>query len=58
MDNKIKVFFFIPTLVAGGAERVMSFVAQNIDKNKFDVTLIVIGFKKNAKYELLSLIHI
>ncbi|WP_179354443.1 glycosyltransferase [Winogradskyella vidalii] len=52
MDNKIKVFFIIPTLFAGGAERVMSFVAQNLDRNKFDVTLIILGFKKDSKYEI------
>jgi glycosyltransferase involved in cell wall biosynthesis len=52
MKSKIKVFFIIPTLFAGGAERVMSFVAQNLDKAKFEVSLIVIGFKKDSKYEI------
>lgn len=52
MENKVKVFFIIPTLFAGGAERVMSFVSQNLDKDKFDVTLIVIGFKKDSKYKI------
>jgi glycosyltransferase involved in cell wall biosynthesis len=52
MKNKIKVFFIIPTLFAGGAERVMSFVSQNLDKEKFDVTLIVIGYEKDGKYDI------
>lgn len=50
MNNKIKVLFIIPTLFAGGAERVMSFISQNLNKEKFDVTLIVIGFEKDSKY--------
>ncbi|MBJ7882708.1 glycosyltransferase [Gelidibacter salicanalis] len=52
MKSKIKVFFIIPNLCAGGAERVMSFVSQNLDPDRFDVTLIVIGFKKDNKYNI------
>ena len=52
MNSKIKVFFIIPTLFAGGAERVMSFVSQNLNKDKFDVTLIIIGFEKDSKYKI------
>ncbi|WP_299113612.1 glycosyltransferase [uncultured Winogradskyella sp.] len=50
MENKIKIFFVLPTLFAGGAERVMSFVSQNLDKEKFDVTLVVIGLEKESKF--------
>ncbi len=49
---KIKVFFVLPTLFAGGAERVISFVSQNLNQDKFDVKLIVIGFKKDSKYNI------
>lgn len=52
MKNKTKVLFIIPTLLAGGAERVMSFVSQNLDKNKFNSSLVVIGFEKDNKYDL------
>ncbi|TXE04834.1 glycosyltransferase [Gelidibacter salicanalis] len=52
MKSKIKVFFIIPNLYAGGAERVMSFVSQNLNTAKFDVTLIVIGFKKDNRYSI------
>lgn len=55
MHNKIKVFFILPTLFAGGAERVITFVAKHLDKNKFDVTLIVIGFEKDNKYDVSNL---
>ncbi|MGO4921005.1 glycosyltransferase [Maribacter spongiicola] len=50
--GKIKIFFFIPSLRAGGAERVVSFVAQKIDKSKFDTTLYVIGSNKDATFKV------
>ena len=50
--QKNKISFIIPTLKAGGAERVMSFVAQNLNKNKFDVTLVVVGNKTNTSYDV------
>ena len=43
--------FIIPTLFAGGAERIISFVCQNINSSKFNVTLVVIGFEKDNKYK-------
>ncbi|WP_163515717.1 glycosyltransferase [Gelidibacter japonicus] len=52
---KNKVFFIIPTLFAGGAERVISFVAENLNKEKFDVKLYVIGFEKDSKYDIKDL---
>ncbi len=52
MQDKIRVCFILPTLYAGGAERVISFVSQNLDKSRFDVNLIVIGFEKDSKFEV------
>lgn len=52
MLKRIKVFFILPTLFAGGAERVITFVAKNLDANKFDVSLIVIGYEKDKKYDV------
>ena len=49
MLTKIKIFFFIPSLRAGGAEKVVSFIAQKIDKTKFESTLYVIGSVNDAK---------
>ncbi|WP_282042553.1 glycosyltransferase [Winogradskyella flava] len=49
--EKIKVYFVLPTLFAGGAERVISFVSQNISKERFSVKLIIIGFEKDSKYK-------
>ncbi|MBT8393801.1 MAG: glycosyltransferase [Bacteroidia bacterium] len=50
--NKIKVFFITPTLYGGGAERVISYIPQFINKEQFDVTLVVIGFEKDSTYEV------
>lgn len=44
--------FILPSLSAGGAERVISFVSQNIDKEKFQPLLVVAGFKKDAAYNV------
>lgn len=51
-DLPIKVIFILPTLQAGGAERVVSFVAENLDKKKFVVKLIVTGSKEEGDYDL------
>lgn len=52
MNNKIKVFFIVPTLYGGGAERVVSYIPQFIDDKKFDVTLIIVGLEKDSTYEV------
>ena len=49
---KIKIMFILPSLSAGGAERVISFVSQNIDKDRFDSLLVVAGFKKDSAYDV------
>jgi glycosyltransferase involved in cell wall biosynthesis len=45
-----KILFVLPALTAGGAERVMSFIAQNLDKSRYDVVLIIVGFEKDSVY--------
>ncbi|SFV27371.1 glycosyltransferase [Thermoflavifilum thermophilum] len=40
--NKIRLFLLIPSLKAGGAERVMSYLAKYLNKEKFDIDLILI----------------
>ncbi|WP_027126761.1 glycosyltransferase [Gelidibacter mesophilus] len=49
---KKKIFFILPTLYAGGAERVISFVSQNLNKDRFITKLIVIGYKKDSKFSV------
>lgn len=50
MHPKKKILFVLPSLGAGGAERVLSFVCQQLDPQVFDVKLILLGFKKEAVY--------
>lgn len=55
MSNKIKVMFVLPSLRAGGAERVMSFLAQHIDASKFEAELCIIGHEKDKVYTIESI---
>lgn len=54
METKTKtdIVFILPNLLPGGAERVFSFIAQNIDKTQFNATLLIIGFSKDASYDV------
>lgn len=52
MASKIKISFFLPSLRAGGAERVISHIAQNIDNTIFETTLVVLGYEKDSKYDI------
>ena len=36
--KKLKVLFFIPNLMHGGAEKVLVNLVNNLDKNKYDIT--------------------
>ncbi len=47
---KIKLVFITPNLSAGGAEKVMSFLAQNINPTTFNVKLLVLGFENDTVY--------
>jgi glycosyltransferase involved in cell wall biosynthesis len=49
---KKRIIFVLPSLVAGGAERVISFVAQNIDKEKFESILLIAGYSKDTAYDV------
>ncbi|WP_340155444.1 glycosyltransferase [uncultured Winogradskyella sp.] len=51
-NSKIKICFVLPNLRAGGAERVMSFIAQKLDTSKFETTLIIIGNESEAAYDI------
>jgi glycosyltransferase involved in cell wall biosynthesis len=52
MQSKKKIIFILPSLRAGGAERVVSFVAKQLNTDVFDTKLIVIGFEKDTVYDL------
>lgn len=50
--NKINITFVLPNLLPGGAERVFSYIAQNINPEKFNTTLLIIGYSKDASYDV------
>lgn len=52
MEKKIKILFILPSLKAGGAERVVSFIVQNLDTTKFTPILLIIGFEKDAAFSI------
>ena len=54
-SNRIKITFVIPSLAAGGAERILSFVAKNLSKSQFDTTLLVIGHETDTVYDVTGL---
>jgi len=51
-SDKINITFVLPNLLPGGAERVISYVAQNISHEKFNTTLLIMGFSKDASYDI------
>lgn len=51
-QNKIKITFIIPSLKAGGAERVMSFIAKSLNPSRFETSMIIIGFKKDCVFDI------
>ncbi|MCM4167336.1 N-acetylgalactosamine-N,N'-diacetylbacillosaminyl-diphospho-undecaprenol 4-alpha-N-acetylgalactosaminyltransferase [Arenibacter antarcticus] len=48
--SKTKIAFILPSLSAGGAERILSFLAQNVNKDYFDSQLLVIGHDTDTAY--------
>lgn len=50
--NKTKILFVLPSLKAGGSERVVSFLAKNFDSNVFKTKIAVVGYKKDTVYNL------
>ncbi len=55
MKKTKKIIFVLPSLVPGGAERVISFVAQNINKQDFDSKLLITGYSKDTSYDVSSI---
>ena len=52
MEKKIKILFILPSLKAGGAERVVSFIAQNLDTTRFTPSLLIVGFEKDVAFSI------
>ncbi|RZW44378.1 MAG: glycosyltransferase [Flavobacteriaceae bacterium] len=51
-DKRLKILFILPSLKAGGAERIISFVSTSIDKTKFHSILLVLGNIEDAVYPI------
>ncbi len=51
-SNKINITFVLPNLLPGGAERVFSYIAQQINSDKFNSNLLIIGYSKDASYDV------
>ena len=49
---KLKVIFIIPSLRPGGAERVMSFLANNLNSQFISTKLVIIEKEENKAYEV------
>ena len=47
----IHITFIIPSLAAGGAERILSFVANHMNTEQFTTTLLVVGFESDTVYD-------
>ncbi|NJB70297.1 glycosyltransferase involved in cell wall biosynthesis [Saonia flava] len=52
MGKEIDVLFILPSLRSGGAERVMSFLAENIDATIFNSHLLITGSNEDQKYQV------
>ncbi|MBN4047029.1 glycosyltransferase [bacterium AH-315-P13] len=51
-NTRIKILFILPSLRAGGAERVISFIATHLNKQKFKSILVVVGNAEDAVYKI------
>ncbi len=50
--SKLNIVFVLPSLAAGGAERVMSLIANTINENDFKATLVIVGYEKDKAYNV------
>ncbi len=54
-NTKTNIIFVLPSLAAGGAERILSYVAQNLNTKQFNVTLLITGYEKDTVYQIENL---
>lgn len=47
-DSKVKVLFFLPALVPGGAERVVATILRNMSRERFDISLAVVNLENSV----------
>ena len=51
-SNLKKILFIIPSLEGGGAERVMTFLANDLKIKNYDVTILVLGSNQESDYKV------
>lgn len=51
-SNLKKILFIIPSLEGGGAERVMTFLANDLKKKNYNVTILVLGSNQESDYKV------
>lgn len=47
-DGRIRLLFFMPALVPGGAERVAATLLRNLSREKFDISFAVVNLQNSA----------
>lgn len=52
MSKKRKILFVLPTLGAGGAQRILAFLSKNIANNNFETHLLIVGNSSDAAYSI------
>lgn len=50
--SRIKILFILPSLRPGGAERVITELIKNLNKEQFDCQLLVLGPNKSLSYDI------
>jgi hypothetical protein len=51
MVEKVKALFFIPSLVGGGAERVMADILHHINRERIEPVLVLLYPYENSPYK-------
>lgn len=52
IQNKKKILLVVPNLLAGGAEKVIAFLAKSLNRNFFEVKLVVIDNQKKTLFDV------
>ncbi|WP_250436293.1 glycosyltransferase [Hanstruepera flava] len=54
-SRQVHIVFVLPSLAAGGAERILSYVASHLDQSIFNATLVITGYEKDTVYSVENL---
>lgn len=51
VDRKKRIVLIVPSLKAGGAERIMAFLSYRLVNESYSVHLLVVGFAQDSRYD-------